>query len=221
MLNVKVYSHDANLPVLNKIEKSDLNILDVGCGAGQNAAQLFSIGKIVDGITISPQEAKEGKHYFRNIFIQNLEHGLPEEVKEQNYDVVLCSHVLEHIAYPEKLLEDILNLTLKNGAKLIIALPNFLHYNNRFKIFKGNFDYTESGLMDNTHVRWYTFKSAQELFQKRGLKVISAEVDGNLPFYSITKYLPFLVQKMIKKILFKISPGFFGYQIILICESKG
>ena len=80
--------------------------MDVGCGAGNNARILKELGKIVDGITFSDEEVKLASKYCRTVFKHNLETGLPEET-DSSYDVVLCSHMLEHIAYPEKLLSDI------------------------------------------------------------------------------------------------------------------
>ncbi len=119
-------------------------ILDVGCGAGSNARILQDLGKIVDGITLSDEEVKLASKYCRTVFKYNLEIGLPEDTR-LNYDVVLCSHILEHIAYPEKLLSDIREKLKKDDAILLVALPNFMSYRNRLKMLFGNFDYEKYG----------------------------------------------------------------------------
>jgi 2-polyprenyl-3-methyl-5-hydroxy-6-metoxy-1,4-benzoquinol methylase len=215
-----VYKNQGNENILNAIGNQSSYILDVGCGAGDNAKWLKDQGKIVDGITLSEQDKLLAGEYMRDIFIYNLELGLPNIVKNRKYDVVICSHVLEHICWPQALLKDILNVLDDNG-RLIVALPNIMHYNTRTQLLFGSFEYTESGIMDRTHFRWYTFGSAKRMLKSNGFKVIKAWVDGHLPAYRITKILPLGIQQRLKKILFAISKGFFGEQLFYIASKNG
>ena len=59
---------------------------------------------------------------------------------------------------------DIKKIMLPDKTILLVAVPNFLVYKNRLKMFLGKFNYEETGLLDKTHVRWYTFKSLKKLF---------------------------------------------------------
>src|SRR5688500_7292562 len=153
----KVYTNKGNTAVLSQIKGKDLVILDVGCGGGDNSRALVHDGHTTDGITLSESEAAICKTFMRNVFIHNLETGLPD-LQPASYDLVLCSHVLEHIGYPQRLLDDIRQVLKKEGT-LIVALPNVMHYQSRFKLLSGKFDYEELGIWDNTHLRWYTFAS--------------------------------------------------------------
>ncbi len=87
------------------------NVLDVGCGGGDNARILKERGFQVDGISISATELADAMPFLRAGYLHNLEEGLPVELKNKQYDFIICSHVLEHICYPEKLLKDIVGCT--------------------------------------------------------------------------------------------------------------
>jgi 2-polyprenyl-3-methyl-5-hydroxy-6-metoxy-1,4-benzoquinol methylase len=211
----KIYANQGNQAVLDSIPEYAIKILDIGCGAGDNASILQQKQKIIDGITLSETEREAAIQYCRNVAIFNLEQGLPEDFLKNEYDACICSHVLEHICWSENVLRDISQVLKKNGV-LIVALPNIMHYNFRLKLLKGNFDYQDSGVMDNTHFRWYTFETGKKLLENNGFIVKKAWVDGGLPFDRVFRYLGPSIREFIKQILFKISPGFFGGQLLYV-----
>jgi 2-polyprenyl-3-methyl-5-hydroxy-6-metoxy-1,4-benzoquinol methylase len=210
----KVYLNSGNQDVLKLVTKPGSIILDAGCGGGVLAKILSSIGHVVDGVTISADELAIAKPFVRNVYLHNLEAGLPLELAPNQYDCVICSHVLEHIVYPEKLLADIYKV-LKPGGLLIVALPNIMHYKSRMKLMSGNFDYQDAGIWDYTHVKWYTFKSAKQLLLNAGFTVELATVTGELPLNSLfSKILPASLCTGLFNLLTKVSKGFFGYQLL-------
>jgi len=208
----KVYSYSPNFAVIDSIPEKSKNLLDIGCGNGGLVD--FYKGKI-DGITISESEYDIAKKRLNKVFLHNLEEGLPPNLHK--FEVIVASHVLEHIAFPEKLLLDIKNI-MNEDSIFIIALPNIMHYKYRFKLFFGNFKYENTGIMDYTHLRWYTYNSAKKMIEKSGFNIVNASVDGELPFYRVTKYFPKSIYRIIKKILFKISKGLFGMQLVYIVK---
>lgn len=209
----KIYSNLGNDDVLNLIPKNAKFILDIGCGDGSNAKHLIKKNYIVDGITISEEEKKIAEKIMRKVVVFNLEDGLPLNGLEV-YDVVICSHVLEHICYPEQLLIDIYKV-LKNNGILIIALPNIMHYKSRWQLLKGNFNYTNAGVWDFTHFKWYTFKTGKKLLEQYNFKIIVATVTGELPLNSVMKkILSFRLRRLLFSMLIKISNGLFGYQLL-------
>ena len=210
----KEYSNSGNHEVLSKVPKTAKYILDIGCGSGANAHIMSRDGKVVDGITISEIEATSARLVCRNVYVHNLENGLPEDI-EQIYDCVICSHVLEHICFPETLLADIHNV-LRSDGQLIIALPNLLYYKNRFRILFGYFEYRDTGLMDYTHFRWYTFVSAQKMLKDSSYKLVHASVEGSFPLLGIRKILPHSISDLIDTAACNIIPGLFGYQMLYI-----
>lgn len=214
-IELKLYSNEGNEDVLSYIDKQG-TVLDVGCGAGDNAKLLLAKGLEVTGITISPDELAAAKPFLKKGYLYNLENGLPSEVANVQYDYIICSHVLEHICHPEKLLADLLSCLEKDG-RLIVALPNLFHYSSRWQLLRGNFNYQNAGIWDNTHVKWYTYETGKSLLEKHGFRVTLRRVTGNVPAYSVfSKLLPASWLKKIYAGLVKLSPGLFGYQLIFI-----
>ena len=214
-----VYKNQGNAVLLKLVPIHAKTILDVGCGAGDNAKILSEMGKTVDGITISDEEIFLVSKFCGKVIKHNLEEGLPDGLNE-NYDIILCSHVLEHIAYPEKLLAAIRNKMQINQSFLLLALPNFLNYKNRLKIVFGKFEYEKDGTMDYTHLRWYTFKSAESMLKKNGFEVISVIAEENLPLKTLLGYLPVSIQRLITSLLIKISKGLFASQMIFVAKPE-
>lgn len=215
----KVYGNLGNDDVINLVPKNIKYILDIGCGNGSTAKHLIAKNYIVDGITLSENEKSEAEKIMRHVYIYNLENGLP--FKESNlYDVIICSHVLEHICYPKKLMTDIYSV-LKPGGTLIVALPNIMHYSARWKLIKGNFNYEDAGIWDYTHFRWYTFETAKQFLQQYNFTIEVATVTGTLPFNRLFKrILPLKISFLFFSILIKISKGLFGYQLLFKALKK-
>jgi len=219
-IDSKVYGNTGNENVLALIPDQVSAVLDIGCGRGDNARHLHGRGIVVDGITISEQELSQANPFLRTGILYNAENGLPDTIKGNKYDVIICSHVIEHLQYPGKLLEDIQKIMTEKSI-FIVALPNLMHYRSRWELVKGNFEYQESGIWDNTHVKWYTFQSGKELLSARGFSIIKADVTGEIPFLSVTKrFFPSALRKKIFNFLKKVSKGFFGYELLYVCKIK-
>lgn len=218
-IDVKVYGNNGNVNVLRQIPRHAQTVLDIGCGRGDNAQHLKTRGMAVDGISISEQEIVLATPHLRKGYLFNVEKGLPEEVKLKKYDIVICSHVIEHVQYPEQLLEDI-GAIMTPQSIFIMALPNIMHYKSRWELIKGNFNYQTSGIWDNTHVKWYTYNSGIQLLSENGFEVLKADVTGTIPFLSLFRRLPGKVQKGIFNALKHISRGFFGYELLYVSKIK-
>jgi 2-polyprenyl-3-methyl-5-hydroxy-6-metoxy-1,4-benzoquinol methylase len=209
----KSYHNARKKDVLNCL-KIPGKVLDVGCGGGDLAKVLHASGFQVDGITISNIELIESLPYLRAGYLFDLENGLPQEVLGEQYDYVVCAHVLEHICYPEKLLNHIHSCLAKDEI-LIVALPNLFHYKSRWELVKGNFNYTPSGIWDNTHFKWYTFLTGQKLLERNGFAITYQTVTGDLPGNSFfSKIFSRKISLSIYNSLKQISHGLFGYQLL-------
>lgn len=212
----KHYVNDGNRLVLNCLPGRPATILDIGCGAGSNASACVRLGYTVDGITLSESEASAARAFCRDVFVCDLENGLPAEVQSRRYDFCLCSHVLEHLRWPQDVLRQLRPLLPQKGPRLVVALPNIMYFKSRYKLLCGKFDYEEGGIMDASHFRWFTFTTAQKLLEEAGFPVLSAQAEGNFPLSLLRRVLPTRVVRSIDEYAVGVFPGFFGYQMVFV-----
>jgi SAM-dependent methyltransferase len=211
----KVYQ-SLNKSVIEAIPHGVRVMLDIGCGGGTHAEYFAASGVIVDGVTISPSEADLAAKVCRQVYIYDLENGLPPE-NIGPYDLCLCSHVIEHIRDPDLLLKAIWNLIGPQGYALV-ALPNLFQYKSRLNLLRGKFVYQQYGIMDSTHVRWYTWETGPELFQASGFKVERKIADGGFPLSIFRKVLGRSLSSYVDRTAAKFGPGLFGWQHIYLLK---
>jgi len=214
----RTYPGEGSPGVLARITAGAERILDVGCGRGGFARLLSLQGKVVDGVTLSEREASEAALYCANVYVCDLEKGLPDLPPGQLYDAVVCSHVLEHIAYPDRMLAGI-SRCLKPTGILIVALPNLFVWKSRLRLLAGRFEYTEIGLMDYTHIRWYTFASARRLLETHGFTVVEAVVDGGLPLGPLRRLAPKGLFAPLDRAACRVAPSLLGHEMIYVARA--
>jgi predicted SAM-dependent methyltransferase len=129
------------------------------------------------------------------------------------FDCIVCSHILEHLVQPEKLLKRLLTLLSSEGT-LLVALPNVLFWHQRWEFVRGRFKYTDGGLMDYTHYRFFDWVAAQELLRNSGYEVIADVADGGFP---LSRFL-FQAGRWLDRAAVKLLPGLFGFQFIFTCR---
>lgn len=108
------------------------------------------------------------------------------------YGVVLASAVLEHLKDPETALQRIRKV-LKPKGILVVTLPNIAHWRMRLNLLLGRFEYEDYGLLDRTHLRFFTYNTALKLVRRAGFKVVEVAIDpaGGLKYFNwLVKYWP-------------------------------
>lgn len=191
-------------------------VLDVGCGAGDNAALLAGLGWRVTGLTIDPLEREAALPYCDEIYICDLEDGFPESL-EGAFDVILMSHVLEHIAKPDKLLADVRDRLSSNGV-VAVALPNALHYSQRLRFLFGDFEYSDTGILDRTHVRFYTYVTGRGLLADNGFDIVRDMPDGWLPLWKLGSLVSESRRRKINRWACRRMPNLLAYQSLFIAR---
>ena len=167
---VKSLYSNANPKILDLYENEE-NILDIGCSTGMLAEKIRQINPIVkiDGVDISIDAKHEAEKHLDNFYLLNLDTDeFPNFGKK--FDLIILGDVLEHIKHPDELLLKLENLLTKNG-KIIISIPNVAYFRIRFRLLFGNFDYGDTGIMDRTHLRFFTQKTAKQLINSSGYKI--------------------------------------------------
>jgi len=215
----KIYRNAGNLPLLDLLPVGGGRALDCGCGAGDNARILRSRGWRVTGITLSEDEQRLAAEHCERVFVADLEEPLPDAIGV-GYDAVVLSHVLEHLVAPERLLRRVKNLLSPSGV-VVVALPNVLFYPVRLRALLGRFDYASDGIMDATHVRFYTFESGLALLRENGFEVLKALAEGGFPLWKLRRHLPASLVERIDQEACRRRPGLFGRQSLYLLGSHG
>jgi SAM-dependent methyltransferase len=216
LLANKIYQGDGNMPLLD-MNPDNLagRALDCGCGVGGNAGLLTARGWCVDGITISPKEQEIAAQRCHKVYLADFERGLPD--LEDKYDLVVMSHVLEHLVHPEFLLSNI-KAVMAPDARIAVALPNVLFCTQRLRFLLGRFQYTETGIMDETHLRFYTYLTGEALLTKQGYTVLNKRVQGAFPFHSLRSVLPRPFTAFVDRWVSGHFPNLFGFQSLYYAE---
>ncbi len=147
-------------------------VLDLGMGTGLLGKLLQGAGDVVlDGLTHNIEESAIGKPWYRNISLADLDSPdalshFPSSV----YDVIVCADVIEHLKVPERVLQQCQRLLKPNG-KLIVSVPNAGYCGLIAELIQGDFRYREEGLLDRTHLRFFTRRSLGRFFSFNGWSV--------------------------------------------------
>ncbi len=210
----KIIYGAVNKPVLERVPLNASRILDVGCGDGSFGLAIKSRQKVyIHGLTYSQEEADLAKTRLDDVSILDLNdiNGVNRKIDSDCFDCIICSHVLEHLNWPNQFLSRVRDF-LANDGTLIVALPNVLAWRQRLLFLLGYFRYTSGGIMDETHFRFFDYQSAIRLVQEAGYSKIEAWGQGVFP---MSKYLPW-VGKSLDRIALCIFPGFFSTQFLII-----
>jgi methionine biosynthesis protein MetW len=149
-------------------------VLDLGCSDGSVAQQLRRAGHHVVGVDAV---AVDGVKDRVDQFVQSdLDAGLPPEA-EGPFDVIVAADVLEHVRRPEQLLDEMHDV-LAPGGVLVASIPNFAHWYPRLRVLAGRFDYDRRGILDHTHLRFFTHRSFERLARDRGWRVARKGATG-------------------------------------------
>lgn len=159
---------------LNQIERlitSGARVLDVGAGNGI-LAQLLSAAKksvVIDAVEPDSEAIRIARHHYSLIYEVGLEEYLSSSsVEEVRYDYIVLADVVEHLANPESLLRH-LKLRLAKGGKIFISTPNVAFASVRIALLNGVFDYVDSGILERTHLRFFTQSTLDKLLIAVGL----------------------------------------------------
>ena len=155
-------SHDAN------------RIIEIGCGQGNFAAQLLKPTREVWGIEPNVEAAQIAAAKLHRVFNQKIEDCI-HEIPDNYFDAIIFNDVLEHLLDPWHILK-IIRVKLSQNGKVIVSIPNFRYVTNLFNVLiKKDWIYEDSGILDATHVRFFTEKSIKRLFLQSNYQILKME----------------------------------------------
>jgi len=149
-----------SLSVLASLIRRGASVLDLGCGSGALGQYLKETRDCTtDGVTLSQAEAAHAQPHYRQVEVADLETAdLLGMFGGQQYDYIVCADVLEHLKRPESVLQACRELLAADG-RLLISVPNAAYSGLLAELLEGEFRYREEGLLDRTHLRFFTRRS--------------------------------------------------------------
>jgi SAM-dependent methyltransferase len=160
-------------------------VLEIGCHTGAMSKYLKDNGCVITGVEIDPEGCSEARNICHSIIEGNIENEKIFGQLTGTYDVIIFADVLEHLMSPEKILAKIKNLLSSDGY-VLISLPNIAHWSVRRNLLMGKFQYQDIGLMDKTHLHFYTFDSFKQLVQEQGYGIDDWEPVSNYNWFDYT-----------------------------------
>ena len=197
-------------------------ILDIGCNRGMIGKTLGQKWKNkLWAVDVDVNAIKKASRYYKEIYKVDIEKMNPRS--EAKFDCLIFGDVLEHFIDPWSTLKKCVDQLLKRNGLVIISLPNIVNWHVRWHLAMGNFVYKQRGLMDITHLRFFTLKSAKLLIGNAGLSILENKVSP-IPLPLIWKQTdvgkPFFWLHCLNYSITNLRPGLFGYQLLFVCKKK-
>jgi len=198
----KTYFGGARLDILHLVEKGSNRILEIGCGAGNTGKTLKQQGRAAEVIGIEKifEIAEIAKAVLDKVVCGDVE-TVELPFSKEYFDYIIAADVLEHLYDPWSLI-DKLRIYLKKGGYIVASLPNIRNWKIlKGLVLKGQWEYSHDGVLDDTHLRFFTKKSIITLFQSKGFVVTSIAPNfkyqtGN-PYNTLNKFTLGLLEDFI------------------------
>ncbi len=170
-------------------------VIDFGCATGYFARLLTNRGCEVIGVEVNSKAAKVADNYCDEVIVADLDFVslndiFSKKISKEKFDIAIFGDILEHLRNPWKILEETRNI-LKPQGYVIASIPNIAHGAIRLALLQGNFEYKPLGILDNTHLRFFTRKTVEDLFEDSGYLIDVIE-RTKLPIYSNCDLIPFI-----------------------------
>lgn len=174
------YFSAARKDIIDLLPVFSERVLEIGCGSGQTLELIKHhkrCGKTV-GIELFEQAAKNAQTRVDEVYNLDIEKDeLPFNLGQ--FDLIIILDVLEHLVDPWGLLNRIKSIFLKPGGKMIISLPNARHFTCVMPLLiSGDFNYSERGVLDKTHLRFFTRKSGTRMLNDAELAIERVKCTG-------------------------------------------
>ena len=173
-------------------------ILDLGCGNGSLGKRLKERGAEVVGIEYDPELVNEARKNLDEVYCLNLD---KEDIPypQKYFDCIVCADILEHLRDPLSFLVK-LKTYLADDGYIVASIPN-IRYHKLISnlVFKGTWDYMDRGILDKSHIRFFTLVNIKELFLEAGYNIV--DLERNIVANSTMKFFNAICFKGLKEIL--------------------
>ncbi len=206
-------SRDEILSLVPEVKK----VLDVGCSTGTLGKQIKQRDSKIEvvGIELNEQMAKIAKEKLDSVIVDDVEKvNLANYLAPNYFDCIVFADILEHLKNPWEILRSSVNF-LNNEGIVIASIPNVRHYNTIISLlFKAYWPYRERGVHDKTHLRFFTLRNIQELFQYASLSI--ERIERN---YRIIEK-PSRINKLSKRFAIPFFKDLLTFQYLIVAKKK-
>ncbi len=158
--------------VVGLVPQTAHRVLDIGCGAGMLGESIKNRqNAVVSGIELDAQAAAAARERLDHVWAGDIEQ-LDLEIPPGSFDAIVCADLLEHLREPARVLKQIRDW-LEPGGCVVASIPNVAHHSVVRSLLQGNWTYESAGLLDRTHLRFFTRREIEKLFHRAGFAIDS------------------------------------------------
>jgi len=172
---VSKYNDNPRTELIDLIAEPPHRVLEIGCGAGATGLALKRKFQDIEYVGVEPDEgaAKIAQSRLNKVFVSDIEKVQLNTLglKKEYFDLIICADVLEHLYDPWKTLFTLRDY-LKSGGKVLASIPNIQHVDMINNLLNGHWTYTKYGLLDATHIRFFTLSEIIKMFSGTGYKMV-------------------------------------------------
>jgi len=156
-------------------------VLDVGCGSGALGEAMRKLGNRVVGVECHPEAVARAATRLDGAFALDVTDAAAalRALGNERFDTLVFADVLEHLPDPFRVLS-FWSGFLAEGGRLLVSVPNVAVWTMRLSLLAGIFRYDDTGVLDRTHLRFFTFATARELVEAAGFSVRIRDVEPHL-----------------------------------------
>jgi glycosyltransferase involved in cell wall biosynthesis len=195
-------------------------VLELRCGDGAFGAELVRVGNSVVGLDPEPKVPVTAG--FEDVIRADVEEGLAHLAHNsaQQFDRILMLDILEHLREPASILE-LAKALLTPRGKLILSVPNAVNLTVRAMVMFGRFRYSDRGILDWSHLRFFTAESITDLLRKQGYRITARHytvipLERVIPMRSDSGLLR--LGGRVLRVITALAPDLFAYEIVLAAE---
>lgn len=198
--------NNARTKIVRLIERGS-SVLEIGCATGFMTEFLTrELGCSVTALEVDAEAAARAVSRGVDVIVGSIEDPAVRARLQGPYDVVIFSDVLEHLVDPAAALRATV-AQLRPGGRVVASIPNVAHWSIRVGLLAGRFRYTEGGILDRGHLRFFTRATIADMFEAAGL---APAFDCVHMFPAITPLPPGIRRRIASKV-----PGLFAFQYII------
>jgi 2-polyprenyl-3-methyl-5-hydroxy-6-metoxy-1,4-benzoquinol methylase len=167
--NTPGYYEKPRLEMLQYLPDKYKTVLEIGCGQGEFAAHLRP-GSEIWGVELNPEAARVASQKLHRVRAGRYE-DVAGDLPANHYDVVICNDVIEHVADHGWFLESVKS-KLTNSGSLVASIPNVRFWHNLWGLLvQRDWEYQDEGVLDRTHLRFFTEKSIKRTLSEHGFEI--------------------------------------------------